>query len=218
MNHMENQTHTFDNAYWGTHTQPKQFRHEAALRLVKEANGPVMDIGCGDGLFLNLLKDQQIDAWGCDHSEAALTVCHQRGLDVEQCDFASGVLPARPAKTAALLDVLEHVYVPEQVLAALPPMIEHVIISVPNFVSLPARLQVLWGNVPENNRPSKDHVYWFTYDVLIRMLKKNGWTVDRLEYNTPWARVPLIGGGIYLLGKFFPRVIALSFVLRAKRI
>ena len=214
---MENQTQVFDNDYWASHVQRTVFRHEAALQLLKDVKDPVMDVGCGDGLLLDLMKSQGIEAWGCDHSEAALDACRRRGMVVESCDFAAGVLSSRHARTATVLDVLEHLYEPERLLGALHKSVESLIVGVPNFVSLPARLQVLAGGVPENNRPRQGHVYWFTYHVLHRLLERTGWTVETVKWNVPWAHVPVIGPLVVAASRLRPSVLGLSFVVRAKR-
>lgn len=211
------QVQAFDDSYWATHDQKPGFRHEAALRLLKDAKSPLMDVGCGDGMFLDLLRKKGIDAWGCDHSEKALEACRLRGLSVESCDLANGDLPSKPAATAIALDVLEHLYQPEKLLCAFHRSVETIVISVPNFASLPARIQVLRGQVPENNRPSKGHVYWFTYSVLLDLLKRTGWTVEALEWNAPWSRVPVFGRLLKILGSWRPKFVALSFVVRARR-
>ncbi len=215
---MENQAQAFDNNYWTSHEQRVEFRHEAALELLSAADGPVMDVGCGDGLFLYLMKEKGIEGWGCDHSEAALDACRRRGLVVEACDFAAGVLPSRPARTATVLDVLEHVYEPERLLGALHQSVETLIVGVPNFVSLPARLQVFVGGVPENNRPRQGHVYWFTRDVLLRLLERTGWQVETVRWNLPWAHVPIVGPLVTMVSRLCPSLLGLSFVVRAKRV
>ncbi len=43
---------------------------------------PVLDIGCGRGIFLDILSRAGIDAIGLDHSEEALAVCREKGFEV----------------------------------------------------------------------------------------------------------------------------------------
>jgi SAM-dependent methyltransferase len=50
------------------------FRHAA----------PVLDVGCGRGLFLELLRSAGIDAVGIDHSQESVAACRKRGFIVEQ--------------------------------------------------------------------------------------------------------------------------------------
>jgi O-antigen chain-terminating methyltransferase len=49
-------------------------------------DSPALDIGCGRGEWLELLKDNDILAHGIDFDESMLTACHQLGLNVLQGD------------------------------------------------------------------------------------------------------------------------------------
>ena len=42
--------------------------------------GPVLDIGCGRGVFVELLTAAGIKAIGLDHSQEAITACEAKGL------------------------------------------------------------------------------------------------------------------------------------------
>jgi SAM-dependent methyltransferase len=52
-------------------------------------SSPVLDIGCGRGIFLELLSDSGIEAFGIDHSEEALAACRQKGFSVRREDAKS---------------------------------------------------------------------------------------------------------------------------------
>jgi 2-polyprenyl-3-methyl-5-hydroxy-6-metoxy-1,4-benzoquinol methylase len=45
-------------------------------------SAPVLDIGCGRGVFLQLLAEAHIEAIGIDHSQEALAVCREKGFQV----------------------------------------------------------------------------------------------------------------------------------------
>jgi SAM-dependent methyltransferase len=48
----------------------------------------VLDIGCGRGEFLELLRDNGIDCRGIDNDPDMVRLCLSRGLDVEEADAA----------------------------------------------------------------------------------------------------------------------------------
>lgn len=205
---------TFENARWAQKPQKPEFRHRAALSLVSE--GPVLDIGCGDGLLLSMLTEKGIAAEGVDFSDVAVAHCAEQGLHAKQVDIVSEPLSYADSTfpTVIALDVLEHVYDPVALLKEIARVSGgRVIIGVPNFSSLPARLQVLFGKVPENNTPSKGHVYWFNWRVLTAMAAQEGLSITLCRTNAPWERVPLLGGCMKGLARMFPNLFALSFVI-----
>jgi len=211
-------TKDFENKRWSDHSQKVEFRHHAALELVQE--GSVLDIGCGDGLFLSLCKEKGIEAQGVDFSDVAIAHCQERGLKAQKADITAGALPFadNTFPTVVALDVLEHVYDPVPLIAEMKRISsQNIIISVPNFSSLPARLQTLFGRVPENNRPNKGHIYWFNYPVLRALLEKNGLHITTLRTNTPRERVPLLGLVTRILARLLPNLFALSFVAELRK-
>ncbi len=52
-----------------------------------QGRGPVLDIGCGRGEFLEMMRDAGIEARGVDLSEESIARCRQKGLDAEQADL-----------------------------------------------------------------------------------------------------------------------------------
>lgn len=185
----------------------------AALALID--HGPVLDIGCGDGLLLGFLRDRDIDAEGIDISDEAVARCQEQGLKARTYDPADP-LPFEDGsfETVVLLDVLEHVYDPVALLKeATRVSRKTVVVGVPNFSSLPARLQVLLGKVPENNRPNKGHVYWFTHSELGSVAQRAGLREAALKMNTfrPFT------GVLYALVRILPDLMALSFVARYEK-
>src|SRR5687768_2192350 len=70
----------------------------------------ILDIGCGRGEFLELLKQQSISARGLDLNAEMVEVCRARGLDVANAD-ARGYLRGLPDESLGgiiALQVIEH--------------------------------------------------------------------------------------------------------------
>ena len=212
-------TKDFEDKRWSAFKQKIEFRHRAALSLLP--HGEVLDIGCGDGLLLRLLREKGIAARGIDLSEAAVAICCADGLEVTAHDFTVKPLPLpdHSIEYVVALDVLEHVYDPAAILAEMARVASAaVIIGVPNFSSLPARLQVLAGRVPENNRPNKGHIYWFNWRVVSALAAKCGLHIAEMRVNAPWERMPIIDGAMHQFAEWFPNLFALSFVVRLEHI
>jgi len=207
----------FENQKWQKKEQGINFRLKAALAMIEK--GPVLDLGCGDGVFLELLKNKGIEGRGLDISEVAIARTKSKGLSAEQFDFGSQRLPFadNDFSLVVLLDVLEHLYQPPNILQEARRVAKEVVVAVPNFNSLPARLQTLLGRVPENNLAKKGHIYWFNLDVLQKMLKETGWQIMETKNNTFFERYFLLKNIFRFLAEVFPNLIALSFVIKAKR-
>ena len=94
---------------------------------------------------------------------------------------------------------------------------KYLIVSVPNFNSLPARIQTLVGRVPENNRPNKGHVFWFNYGNLSEIFRKNNLDISELKTNTFFKNVFLVGAITGFLARIMPSVFALSFVVKLSK-
>lgn len=199
----------FEDARWRANDQKTEFRHREAVKLI--GKGTALDIGCGDGLLLKLLKEKGIQAEGVDISPEGVAKCIAAGFMAkvhsvdEPLPYADGSFD-----TVVLLDILEHVYDPQVVLADAARVARTaVIVSVPNFSSVPARIQTMRGQVPENNRPHKGHLYWFNHPVLQSIATGTGLRIDALHMNTfsPFSKLGIPA-------TVWPNGLALSFVAR----
>lgn len=71
---------------------------------------PVMDIGCGRGEWLGLLKDAGIEAFGVDSNAVQMDGARQRGLDVRLGDAISVMAEAEDASLSVITahHLIEH--------------------------------------------------------------------------------------------------------------
>lgn len=208
----------FEENRWLHQDQPLSFRHKAATKLVKK--GPVLDLGCGDGLLLRMLRDQKnILGEGVDLSEEAVRKCNAKGTKASAADLTELPLKFRDRQfaTVIMLDVLEHLYYPDNLIREARRLAsDYLVIGVPNFNSLPARLQMVFGKIPENNKPKKGHVYWFNYQILKMMLKKHNLILEDLEVSSFWENKFFLGWLIKKMTRTWPSLWALSFVTRVR--
>ncbi len=80
------------------------------LPFLKDAPGPVLDVGCGRGEFLALLREAGLSASGVEVNSIAVAACRSLGLAVEEGDGLASLL-ARPAASlgaVVALQVVEH--------------------------------------------------------------------------------------------------------------
>jgi 2-polyprenyl-3-methyl-5-hydroxy-6-metoxy-1,4-benzoquinol methylase len=74
------------------------------------APGRVLEIGCGKGVVLSLLKKKEIDAYGIDLSETAVQTCREKGLEAICTDLLLHMqqLPAASLGGIFCAHVIEH--------------------------------------------------------------------------------------------------------------
>lgn len=207
----------FENNRWLRDDQAICFRHEAALDMID--SGTVLDLGSGDGLFLLLLKQKGISGQGLDISEEGVAKTRAKGIEASAFDFNDKIpFQDNTFDTVVMLDLLEHLYAPEKLLGeAIRVSKKSLVISVPNFSSLPARLQTFLGNVPENNCPNKGHIFWFNYFTLKKLINDSGLHVVEMQVNTFWQNYFLVGVLSRSLARVLPSLFALSFVVKLKK-
>ena len=70
-----------------------------------------VDLGCGRGEWLELMRDSGIDARGIDLDDGMLAACHERGLAVEQGDAIAYLrgLPDDSVAVVSAFHVVEHI-------------------------------------------------------------------------------------------------------------
>jgi O-antigen chain-terminating methyltransferase len=79
--------------------------------LALDRRGPVADLGCGRGEWLEILKDAGVEAYGVDLSEDFIEQCRARGLKVVFADACEHLaeLPERSLSVVTAFHLVEHV-------------------------------------------------------------------------------------------------------------
>lgn len=94
---------------WGeeelTETHQKPY-----LNYFKNAPGTVLEIGCGRGVMLRMMKEAGIKAYGIDSSEEAVKYCQEKGLDAIHGDAISHIASLAAASLGGIFcgHVIEH--------------------------------------------------------------------------------------------------------------
>lgn len=152
-----------------------------ALR-VSRAKGPLLDVGCGGGLFLGMMRERGYRVVGLDFSrEAAAVAWRRQQTPAVVAEFASA--PLRPGAFAAItmFHVMEHLYDPGGYVAAARDLLApdgRLIIQVPNAASWQCKLLgEAW-----NGMDVPRHLFDFRDSDLQKLLEHRGFEVVRRKY------------------------------------
>ncbi len=79
-----------------------------------EHTEPVLDLGCGRGEFLELLREAGVEARGVDGDPRMVAECRQKGLDVVEGDLARYLEQIEPESLGGIVltQVVEHLDLP----------------------------------------------------------------------------------------------------------
>ena len=112
------------------------------------AGASVLDVGCGDGALLAVLRDQKgCDARGMEIDGANVAECVARGLSVIQGDADKDLTFYSDASVdyAILSQTLQTTMRPDRVLEELLRIGRRAFVSFPNFAHWKVRTTLLWG-------------------------------------------------------------------------
>ena len=140
--------------------------------------GPILDVGCGDGLFLEKLTALG-DPEGVEEDASLVTAAGRARGPIHVGPFDASFRPGRRYALILLLDVLEHLRddraCVRRALDLLAPQ-GTIVITVPAF-------RILWTAHDDVNR----HVTRYTKATLGRLAADTGLRIDHAEYLFQWT-------------------------------
>jgi methionine biosynthesis protein MetW len=124
------------------------------IELIAELVPPgsrVLDLGCGNGELLALLRDRRgCTGYGIELDDAHVIECHRRDVNVIQLNLEEGLALFDDASFDVVLqlDTLQHLRNTERMLIETARVGRKGIVSFPNFGHWPNRLAVATGRMP----------------------------------------------------------------------
>ena len=124
-------------------------------------NAKVLDLGCGDGLLLNHLKNKKnIVGFGIEKDKDNWLVSLKNGVDVIQMDLESGLagFEDNSFDTVILSRTIQSMHNIQSIISEMQRVGQEIIVTFPNFGYWRNRLQIIKGGMPV----SKELPYsWF---------------------------------------------------------
>jgi len=191
-------------------------KHIAAGQLLTEASLPLVDLGAGTGVFMRLLEEKfpTGNITGVELSDLAISnkICQspiiQQNINTWRSDST--------VKTVSLIDVIEHIPDPEPLIQQLCQQTEHILIACPNFNFIKARVDILLGKIPFQNRTRRGgHVYWCQLKSLRALFDRTGLVIKQENHLYPKNYMPWIRTLLNLAPATFAHEFV--FLLQVKR-
>jgi len=195
--------------------------HQAIAELV-EPESFVLDVGCASGYLMQFLRETkgcrcvgiEINALGA--AEARAADFHVIGADVGR--GLQAVRSLMPFDYVIFGDVLEHLSNPhialQQTLDMLSPR-GHIIVSLPNVVSLGARIRLLRGiwRYEDMGIFDRTHLRFYSVETGRELLTRNGYCIEQERFVGPFT----VYGGRHLqsITRLRPGILANQMVFRA---
>jgi SAM-dependent methyltransferase len=136
----------------------------------------VIDVGCGSGAILKSFSERGIRAFGVDYSEAAVSLCQERGLDVVRFDLEKGLPWLGNSDVVLSTEVAEHL--PEHRADAFVDLLT----ATAHIVVITAAIPGQGGTDHVNEQP---HSYWIG-KFRQRRFSLAQETVD--QWRSSWSR------------------------------
>lgn len=154
-----------------------EFVDEHALKAKK-----IIEIGCGRGEYLSLLKQQGVEAYGLEYAAASVEQCRRDALPVQQgyIEHAGYPLEHGPFDGFFIFNFLEHMPQPIEVLKGIAANLTEGavgLVEVPNFDMM----------IRENQFTEfvTDHLCYYTRQTLTLLLELSG--LEVLQCREIWG-------------------------------
>lgn len=142
--------------------------------------GRILDVGCGQGTFLQLLRREGWEVQGTELAEEPARRARQAGIPVSLGEIQEGQFGEGTLDLVTLWHVIEHLRDPAGMLRRIAPMLGKkglVAISTPNVESVQARVfRDRWFHLD----PPR-HLYLFSPETLERLMAQAGFRMFYLN-------------------------------------
>ncbi len=163
------------------------FPLQPLLRSVKvQKNARLLDVGCGEGTFLDKMKKYEMEVQGVDFSEVAISRAKEKGLSVFHGSLKEARFPNEFFDVITINHVFEHLYDPIETLVEIKRILKKdgvVILGTPNVDSLGSHLFGKFWMPLETPR----HLFLYSMRTMRLISKKVGFKIVKQSFQSyPW--------------------------------
>ena len=170
----------------------------AAARATPSGSGArILDVGCGPGTVLSLLRKKGFQVAGVDFSARAAEIARkEHGIEVAVGPLEKLSFPAEGFDVVVLLHTLEHVPNPREVLGEVIRVLKpqgRVVVQVPNIDSV--QFQFFGARWYGLDVPR--HLIDYSRSSLLRLLSRSGFDVKRVRHFNLRDNAPALASSLF---------------------
>jgi 2-polyprenyl-3-methyl-5-hydroxy-6-metoxy-1,4-benzoquinol methylase len=149
------------------------------LEVFRKTNN-LLDVGCGDGFFLETAKKRNWNVYGTEYTDVAIKLCLAKGIQMQQGKLDVNQYSPGFFDVISSFEVIEHINNPQEEISNFSTLLRSggaVYVTTPNFNSLSRYyLKEKW-NVIEY----PEHLSYYTQKTLSDLFKKNNFSVHSFQ-------------------------------------
>ncbi|MGC8899867.1 MAG: class I SAM-dependent methyltransferase [bacterium] len=156
------------------------------IKLIKNYTntGPLLDVGCGPGFFLELAREKGFNpVKGIDISSYAVRYCNDKlKLDVQRGEIEDFIFDPETFNIITMFDVIEHLHTPKRVLVEINRILKIdglLVIITPDIDTFTAKLV---KNKWEEIQRVPEHLVFFSKRTITTLLKQTGFEIVYTKY------------------------------------
>jgi 2-polyprenyl-3-methyl-5-hydroxy-6-metoxy-1,4-benzoquinol methylase len=149
-----------------------------------KGDGKMLDIGCGNGIYLTAAKELGWTGYGVESNHSAARHANKSlGLEIEAGNFEAIAYPEKHFDVITMWHSLEHFSDPTKIIRKIRKLLKDdgvLMIGIPNFSSFDRKLfKESW-----NGLEIPLHAWHFTPGSIQYLLKESGFEVRRIIHTT----------------------------------
>lgn len=167
-------------------TPLEKIRMKTVLEFIGPRKKRILDLGCGDGYLMEIMKRHGHEVEGIEIAEGALKKARKKGFVVHDISLSEpwAHVCKKPYDIVFGGEIIEHVFDTDHLLKESSNVLKKggkIILSTPNLGALGRRLMLLVGINPHIETTARTydagHVRYFMRSTLKKLLEENGFQV-----------------------------------------